>query len=121
MNPRYLPRPIPNAQLVELVAAALGEQDKTTRKRGPKVQEFIFELFELNAHENRARSSVICARAELLWEVYDTLCTNETGRRIESDPHLARRLLAALDKSRKAEDFIRSSCNTALERETSQD
>jgi hypothetical protein len=107
--------PRPNSQLVELIASALGEPAKLTYRRGRKVQEFIFQFFEINAYENRDSAHVIAARIAAAGEVLETLCVDQTSKYITQNPGKVPRFMPSIDWVQRLLDSIRGTCETALE------
>lgn len=110
------PCPSPYKPIVEMVAAALGEPVELTYRRGRNVRDFIFQLFELNAHENRYSTHVLTARIDAPGQLLDTVCEDETRSYLEKNPGRVPKLLAALDRTQGKLDRVRGICETALEK-----
>lgn len=111
---------IPDADIFDLTAKALGESPEKTEKRGKSVWTFIHDLIQTNAHANRRDSSAVCSRIGVSVLVLDTLRRSETEDFIRGDSWVAKKVLANLDQLQEVIDRLRGWCNKALENGNSQ-
>ncbi|MFA7239913.1 MAG: hypothetical protein WC091_07355 [Sulfuricellaceae bacterium] len=116
MAPQKQKYPHPDPVLFDLVASALGELTEATVKRGAKVLEFIYQMFETNDHEHRENPEVICSRIVLATWVVGTLERRETDRCIENNPRVASQALNVIGHLQRVIDTLKRKCTASLEK-----